>query len=227
MYRVVFVPFPYPSCLEFLEKTKNWVEERPNKKFRPLVYDPGHIAEGWRPHPYLTKNLIDGSHIYIRGHGLPGSRFLTTYFNKNPVTVSIEVAIDRLLEMGLRPEFRGVIKFYSCNSGLDQPSKWLQGGEMKLDNDPFKSTVIGGEWSRRTNALAYVGARYFREKGFWLNKYIGYLGPLTGKYENSDSSPDGRNHKWCEVQVFDGLGLPRDKNSTEMSTRAIDAQKLF
>jgi hypothetical protein len=222
MERVVFIPFPMPHHQEFLSKTLNWVQERPNKNFRLLIYNPNYKRLGCGPHPRL-QNLMNGSHIYIRGHGLPGKATITT----SGQILHIMDAIDRIIEMGLSTDFRGTIKFYSCFSGLDQPRKYVKGGEYRLHNNPMKTTVRGGEWEEKTDALARVGASYFRSWGFELCRYVGYLGPLTGKYEDSDSSPDGRNHKWCEITVFNPLGMRFNKNATNKVTRAIDAQREF
>jgi len=229
MDRVVFIPFPPPYSYEFMERTNSWVKERPEKNFRIVTYNPGRAALGVGRNPLLM-NLLNGSSIYLRGHGLPGDPHVTTSLNGTVLKITIQESIDRLMEMGLGNDFRGTLKFYSCYSGLDQPKKWVSGtGTLVFspDGDLHNTKVKGGTFTPATKSLASVGASYFRSLKFKHCKYVGYLGPLTGKYEPSDSSPDGRNYKWCEVTAFDPLGDRYNVNSTAKTTRAKDAQKFF
>ncbi|HUZ65191.1 MAG TPA: hypothetical protein VMU82_15905 [Acetobacteraceae bacterium] len=227
MDRVIFIPFPPPYAHEFMERTNNWVQERPEKNFRIIVYNPQRAALGLGRSPLLM-NLMNGSSIYLRGHGLPGDPHVTTSLNGAVVKITIQDSIDRLMEMGLRNDFRGTLKFYSCYSGLDQPKKWVSGtGTLVFTDDVHKTKVKNGTFTAATKSLASVGASYFRSLKFKHCKYVGYLGPLTGKYEPSDSSPDGRNYKWCEVTTFDTLGDRYKVDPTMKVTRASEAQKFF
>jgi len=238
MDRVVFIPFQQPYAHEFLERTNNWLLERPDKNFRVVVYNLMR-SPLWGPNPMLL-NLIKGSSIYIRGHGMPGVAQLTTHYRNDDISITIQKAIDRLIEMGLERDFRGTIKFYSCYSGLDQPPKLQHGtgtfsatkdGRIKgaLRSPDGQLQLERGTFSPATKSLASVGAAYFRSLGFLQCKYYGYRGPLTGKYEPSDSSPDGRNHKWCELTTFDWLGDMQSVNATVKGVRASDprARKSF
>lgn len=227
MDRVIFIPFEQPMAYEFLERTNSWVQERPEKNFRVVIYNPQRAVLGMGANPQLM-NLVKGSHIYLRGHGLPGDHHVVTNLQGGGTRrISIQESIDRLIEMGLDRNFRGTIKFYSCYSGVASKDKWQSGtGQLILNSDPMKTKVKGGTFAPGAVALAKVGADYFRSLGFKHCKYVGYLGPLTGKYEDSDSSPDGAKHKYCEIVSFDALG---DKHFLQpsKSIRASDARKKF
>ena len=225
MDRVVFIPFAQPYAAEFLERTNNWVAERPEKNFRIVVYNPERARLGVTAgHPAL-KNLIKGSTIYIRGHGLPGATAVTTSLNGHHVSLPITDAIDRLLEMGLDNSFRGKIKFYSCYSGLAQPPKYQDGGQLYVKRGEFHAQ--GGSWKAASQALAKTGASYFRQLGFKHCKYYGYLGPLTGKYEESDTVDPGNTHKFCEITTFNPLGDKVRVSTENKITRASEARKMF
>lgn len=228
MNRVVWIPFPPPYSHEFLERTNSWVRERPEKNFRIVVYNPARAAMGVGPCPQLL-NLVKGSQIYLRGHGLSGDSHVTTSYNGTSVSLTIQESIDRLMEMGFSPQFRGTIKFYSCFSALSGKRKWIDGGTFIYDrNDPgniLKTRIKGGNYGAKGTALAKTGASYFRSLGFKHCKYLGYLGPLTGAYVDSDHSADGRTHKYCEEVSYDAFGQAHFQPNKDR--RASDARRSF
>lgn len=228
MDRVVWIPFPPPYSHEFLERTNTWVRERPEKNFRVVVYNPRRTALGLPPTPML-QNLVKGSQIYLRGHGLSGDPNVTTSYNGAALKLPITESIDRLIEMGLPTDFRGTIKFYSCFSALAGKPKYVSGGTFVFDkkdpSDILKTKIKGGVFGPAGSPLAKVGANYFRSLGFQHCKYIGYKGPLTGAYVDSDHSSDGRTHKYCEEVTYDAFGTAHF--SPNKDRRASDARKSF
>lgn len=224
MHRIIWIPWERSEAYEFLERSENWLQERPDKNFQIVLYNPARASVGLGEHPALM-NLVNGSQIYMRGHGQPGSSRITTNLaGGRAISMDITESIDRLLEMGLPGTYRGTIKFYSCFSAVKGKPKYLDGGQLKLHKNPMKTTAKGGNWTTGPfHPLAKIGANYFRSLGFQHCKYLGYKGPLTGKYVDSDAT--GENHKYCERVTFDGLGQVHfDKNKDR---RASDARKSF
>ena len=226
MERVVWIPFEAPYSYEFFERTLSWIKERPQKNFRILTYDPNrptHIA-----HPALL-NLVWGSQIYLRGHGLAGDAHVTTTYNNGKQKLHIHDSIDRLLDMGLPSTFRGTIKFYSCFSALTGVPKYLGGGtpvfDKKHPEDILKTKMKGGNYAPKGIPLAKVGANYFRSKGFNKCKFLGYKGPLTGAYVDSDNAKDNQMHKYCEEVKYDCYGTAHFQPTK--SRRASDARASF
>lgn len=228
MHRIIWIPFAGQEATEFLERSNNWLQERPDKNFQIVTYNPQRNAMGLGSHPALL-NLINGSQIYMRGHGLPGNPHVTTTVNGTSVRLHITESIDRLIEMGLSTNYRGTIKFYSCFSALKGKPKYQDGGTLVFDKnhptDVLYTKIKGGTFSTGPfHPLAKVGARYFRQLGFSHCKYLGYKGPLTGTYVDG-GDPDNLNHKYCEVVKFDAFG---DHHFQPLKNRrASDARKSF
>ncbi len=151
MHRIIWIPFPDNEALEFLERSKNWVKERPDKNFQIVVYSPLRLALGEGRHPALT-NLMNGSQIYMRGHGLPGDPHITTTANGKQVKIHISESIDRLVDMGLSTDYRGTIKFYSCFSAMKGVPKYTGGGTLTFDKkhpeDIMKTKIKGGTFTK-------------------------------------------------------------------------------
>ena len=228
MERVVWIPFPPPYSQEFMERTNTWVKERPEKNFRIIVYNPQRIALGAGLNPLLF-NLINGSQIYLRGHGLSGDPHVTTNYDGRSLKLPITDSIDRLVAMGLQPNFRGTIKFYSCFSALKGKPQYIDDGQMIFDKDDptniLKIKLKGGNFGPTGSPLAKLGANYFRQLGFQHCKYLGYKGPLSGAYVDSDHSPDGRTHKYCEEVTYDAFGAAHF--APKKDRLASDARKSF
>ena len=117
MERVIFVPFNQNCQHEFRIRSENWQVAKPSKNFQIFINQRS---------PPLLLNLHDGSQIYIRGHGLHGvprfsPRTGSVARRATHAALPIVEVINRLIEMGLQPNYRGTIKFYSCFSGLDKP----------------------------------------------------------------------------------------------------------
>ncbi|MCI0700131.1 MAG: hypothetical protein L0241_03480 [Planctomycetia bacterium] len=162
MHRIIWIPFA--ASQEFVKKSNNWLAERPEKNFVVVVWNPKREELGLGAHPALL-NLINGSQIYMRGHGLPGDPHVTTTNNDKTEKIHIHESIDRLIISGLPPTYRGTIKFYSCFSALKGVPKYIDGGEfvfdMKHPTDVMRTKIIGGNFTTGPfTPLAKVGASY-------------------------------------------------------------------
>lgn len=233
MDRVVFIPFDLVSQREFVKRTENWQRARAGKDYKIVRYQSGAQSP-------LLLNIVGGSQVYIRGHGLLGVPAIYTEDRvggedaQPKQQIEITVVIERLIGMGLQPNFRGTIKFYSCFSGLNKPASakpftgvtytpetswwgWLTG----------KPYLSGAQWNPAADALAKIGANYFRSKGFFQCNFIGYKGPLKGEYDiEPDALGDSPDHKYCSVVTFDYRGVAVF-SFADRSTRAKHAQKEF
>src|SRR5690348_11878228 len=106
MPRIIWIPWPEAEAEEFLERSTQW-NDVSGKGFQIITWSPGTSLD-------LLETLMDGK-IYMRGHGTPGSPFVTT----KGKSLNIRESIDRIIGMGLQPAFAGTIKFYSCYSAVD------------------------------------------------------------------------------------------------------------
>ena len=227
MIRVVFIPFDTNSQREFVDRTVNWQRARASKDYKIICYQTGVKIP-------LLQNIIGGSQIYIRGHGLLGVPAIYTEerigeADAQPAQqLQITVVIDRLIEMGLPTNFRGTIKFYSCFSGLAKPKSAVpMTGDTKKRWLTGKPYLANAQWRPAAEALAKIGANYFRSQGYTQCRFIGYKGPLKGEYDiDPDVDGDSTDHKYCSVVTFDYRGVANFSFS-DRSTRAKDAQKEF
>src|ERR1700743_996918 len=101
MERVIWIPWPEINAAEFIERSEQW-QEVSDKDFTIITYSSGTVND-------TLRNMTTGM-IYMRGHGMPGSPFVTTRGQSLHITKSI----DRLIEMGLQNTFTGKIKLYMC-----------------------------------------------------------------------------------------------------------------
>jgi hypothetical protein len=87
----------------------------------------------------------------------------------------------------------------------------------------------GATWKDAHQALARVGANYFRSQDFTQCRYIGYKGPLKGEYDIDDDvilTEDSPEHRYCSVVTFDYTGAARF-SFADKSRRASRAQQVF
>lgn len=233
MDRVVFIPFDAASQREFVARTENWQQARASKDYKIVRYQSGVQSP-------LLLNIIGGSQVYIRGHGLLGVPAIYTEDRKDGEDAQpgqqlpITTVIDRLIGMGLHPNFRGTIKFYSCFSGLAKPQSAMPftGTEWNPANSLISwatgiTFLVGAQWRPAADALAKIGANYFRSQGFAQCRFIGYKGPLKGEYDiEPDADGDSPDHKYCSVVTFDFRGVAVF-SFADRSTRAKQAQQEF
>jgi hypothetical protein len=123
---VVFIPWDTDEGSEWITKTNNWNQARPNK-FRIVNYAPAI-------HDQVDLQAVSGDAagvVYVRGHGNPGFPYIMA--NHKPprhddvmgLVLPITEACQRLIDSGLSPAFSGAIKFYSCHSGTKASPKAL------------------------------------------------------------------------------------------------------
>ena len=214
--RVVFVPWDAVEGKEWVDKTNQWNLVK-NDRFELVVYDPHQTA-----HATLLRISADPKAvIYIRGHGNPGAPYVQVKIQipgaeagkQTEQNLPIDVACQRLIDMGLQPSFSGAIKFYSCHSGTKLLKSDFQQEKIRVDHsvDRYKralaeNAITQDAYERATRplvapkyeSLAAQGAAYFRKHGFKHCVYYGYLGPLGTDYDKDDSS--GEWHKVCELE---------------------------
>ena len=204
MSRIIWIPWSGQDADEFIERSDQWKTVSP-KDFKIITYQPGTVDDD-------LVNFATGK-IYMRGHGQPGSPSVTTHGK----SLHIHSSIDRLIEMGLKSTFSGVIKFYSCYSAIDgvlkmrtemKPAPKLQLGPIKLGTKIVSKQVDKGIFEGSRDCLAKRGAAYFRSKGFRSCSFHGYEGPLSGKMElkTDEELVSGHYHKHCLEIHFDPTG---------------------
>lgn len=229
MSHVIFIPWPMPQAQEFLEKSNQWndalTKDGATKQFTIVTYQPGTVD------PTLD-SMADGQ-VYMRGHGLPGSPFVTTHGN----SLHIRDSIARLIQMGLKPGFRGKIKFYSCYSGLDgvQKMRTAMVTEPKLSIGPlrFGSKVVTkdvdkGIFEGSYDSLSKRGAAIFRGRGFNGCSFFGYRGPLSSQMEarTEETLADGHAHKHCLIVTFDPTGTAVSGSGADSVGRRASAARV-
>jgi hypothetical protein len=211
MERVIWIPWPEAEAAEFIERSDQWQEVSP-KDFTIITYSSGTVND--------TLHKMKTGSIYMRGHGMPGSPFVTSRGQSLHITKSI----NRLIKMGLQTTFTGKIKFYSCYSAVDSVQKMrpelvtvpkvkigpIGFGAKSVFQDVDKSYFEGSR-----DCLARRGAAYFRSRGFNSCVFQGYGGPLSGKMEQKTDQElaDGHYHKHCLTITFNegtpvsGIGM--------------------
>lgn len=112
--RIIFIPWKAgsPEAAEWKGKSEQWNTVKEDK-FRIIYYDDSVNSD---PVLALASRLAD-SVIYIRGHGSPGAPAIVTKVKDLDIPLPIVDACDRLIGMGLKPTFRGAVKFHFCYSG--------------------------------------------------------------------------------------------------------------
>jgi hypothetical protein len=211
MSRVIFIPWSGEEAEEFLELSNQWntALEGSGKRFTIVTYQ-----AGLAPEDQPLKDLVEGQ-VYMRGHGMPGSPFVTS----RGKSLHIRDSIARVTEMGLKPPFRGKIKFYSCFSGLDGVPKMRRElvtlpkvsiGTLSFGSKRRFRDVDKGLFEGTYDSLATRGAEIFRARGFDRCTFYGYGGPLTSEMvvREEDKLADGHVHKYCLTVTFDGYGNP-------------------
>lgn len=172
---------------------------RPEKNYQIVSYAPGTTS------PLLTNLINSKAYIYLRGHGTPGDPMIkpTNSFN-NPNAIHIRESIDRLCEMGLKSHYRGMIKFYSCYSGVsgidrqrkvDTVQRKYGFGKLRFGEKVLKTKWVNiprpeGTW----DPLALRGADYLRALGFNQCTIWGYMGLCSREIEQDDDETVGHKH---------------------------------
>ncbi|MGH9431470.1 MAG: hypothetical protein ACRD3T_07990 [Terriglobia bacterium] len=119
--------------------------------------------------------LSAGSTIYVRGHGGAGDHELDAT-GDGQGTISYETVCDRMIEDGLQRSFMGTIKFSNCSSGVP---------------------TLGRQ------CFAAKASQYFRfKKGYLLISFVGYMGPIDGKYNVQGADPNDDRHMHLHVTAF-------------------------
>jgi hypothetical protein len=208
--RIVFIPWDPIEGDEWARKTAQWNHVTGNK-YEIVFHAKGAL------NPWIVKANDDpGAVIYIRGHGNPGVPYIQVKVDVGSDApeerkILIVEACDRLIDMGLRPRFSGVIKFYHCYSGTILTEKTYMTEVIRLESlneTTQKAFDLGYITASKKNeywkeihdnkSIARTGADYMRKGGFRHCLYYGYLGPLASKYAD-----DGMGfHKSVEI---DGL----------------------
>lgn len=229
MAKVIFIPWPMPQAQEFLDKSNQWNDALAHdgvaKRFTIVTYQPGSTDA-------TLDAMVDGD-IYLRGHGQPGSPFVTTH----GANLHIRDSIARLIGMGLKPGFRGKIKFYSCYSGLDGVQKMratmvtvpkVALGPLKFGTKSVVRDVDKGIFEGSYASLASRGAAIFRGHGFTHCTYFGYPGPLSSQMEarTEETLADGHAHKHCLVVTFDPTGTAVSGSDAASVGRRASAARL-
>ncbi len=166
--RVIWIRWQEGSCdCDLFERSRQWQTARPEKNYQIVSWAPNATSG-------VLANVCTGeNYIYLRGHGVPGDPTVnpTNTFN-NPNGISIYESIDRMGQMGLKPGFRGMIKCYSCFSGLSGVDRTRTirtagrkhgfFGERVLKEKKVQLPRPEGTW----DPLAQRGASYMRGIGF-------------------------------------------------------------
>lgn len=161
---IFFIPWNGALADEQRLKCQNWNNS-------------SNLGELKHNHPYFIveygngfdmSGLLQGSEIYVRGHGAPGSHTLSNDVNDTDVLKYDEVA-DRLLSHGLKNTWIGRIKLYNCNSG---------------------ACTLGRQ------SFAAKFAQYMRfKKGYHLVSYVGYFGSIDS-YPHFEGAASHHKHKF-------------------------------
>jgi hypothetical protein len=202
--RIIWIPWSGHDADEFVERSDQWNDVSP-KNFTIITYQPDAASD-------VLQNLRKGK-IYMRGHGMPGSPFVTTH----GINLHIHSSIDRLIGMGLQPTFAGTIKFYSCYSAVDSVQKMrtdmvqepkFKLGKIRLGRKFVTKEVDKSIFEGSRDCLARRGAAYFRSRLFHSCGFHGYEGPLSGKMEQKSDEElvSGHYHKHCLEIHFDEVG---------------------
>jgi hypothetical protein len=172
--------------------------------------------------------------IYMRGHGMPGSPFVTT----RGKSLNIARSIDRIIEMGLQKTFTGKIKFYSCYSAVDSVQKIrservtvpkVKLGPLKFGSKSVIQNVDKSFFEGSRDCLARRGAAYFRSQGFTSCVFQGYGGPLSGKMEQKTDQElaEGHYHKHCLTITFNEGTPVSGSDMASVGRRASAARSDF
>ena len=225
MERIIWIPWPEAEAGEFIERSEQWQTVSP-KDFAIITYSAGTVNDPLR-------EMRTGS-IYMRGHGMPGSPFVTTHGKSLHITKSI----DRIIEMGLQKTFTGKIKFYSCYSAVDSVQKMrservtvprVQIGPLKFGSKSVTQEVDKSFFEGSRDCLARRGAAYFRSQSFTSCVFQGYGGPLSGKMEQKTDQElvDGHYHKHCLTITFNEGAPVSGSDMESVGRRASAARSNF
>ena len=183
--------------------------------------------------------------VYVRGHGSPGQRSITSKYTPPGGSELVNDALDmeevcrRLLESGLSKTFVGTVKFYSCYSATvlapaDFQMKKADAERInafqteQVKQGVYKPSQIKLRELPSEKSAAKVGATYLRKKGMKHCIFYGYLGPLASEYSDDPNDfddptvvvPGSQSHK--HVKLDDQL-IGRNVTGTG-SVRARDGR---
>ncbi len=226
MERIIWIPWPEAEAGEFIERSEQWQTASPKKGFAIITYGPGTVSD-------TLREMRTGS-IYMRGHGMPGSPFVTTHGK----ALHIARSIDRIIEMGLQKTFTGKIKFYSCYSAVDSVQKIrservtvpkVKLGPLKFGSKSVIQDVDKSFFEGSRDCLARRGAAYFRSQGFTSCVFQGYSGPLSGKMEQKtdEELAKGHYHKHCLTITFNEGTPVSGSDMASVGRRASAARSDF
>ena len=226
MERIIWIPWPEAEAGEFIERSEQWQTASPKKGFAIITYSPGTISD-------TLREMRTGS-IYMRGHGMPGSPFVTTHGK----ALHIARSIDRIIGMGLQKTFTGKIKFYSCYSAVDSVQKMrsehvtvpkVKLGPLKFGSKSVIQDVDKSIFEGSRDCLARRGAAYFRSQGFASCVFQGYGGPLSGKMEQKtdEELAKGHYHKHCLTITFNEGSPVSGSDMASIGRRASAARSDF
>jgi len=152
--RVVFVPWTLEDGARVIQQAKETFPEVSTASGNGKVYV--HLNyQPWKQHE-IIRSLSEFDEIYLVGHGHPVSLARDAFYTGaqgESGRLPYEYACDRLIRSGLRPDWSGDLKIFSCYSA--------NCGAMRF-----------GERS-----LASVCASYLKEKGYACKVY-GYESAL-------------------------------------------------
>jgi hypothetical protein len=111
--RVVFIPWKATEDIEWRAKTQNWIDINRSEKGKVvemLHWDPANAPN----HTLVGLTTLTDAVVYIRGHGSPSSLIIGNRHKFGTETIEdklpITEACQRLIDMGLDPQFAGTIK---------------------------------------------------------------------------------------------------------------------
>ena len=140
--RIQFIP--WAVSFEIFGEAVSWIKA---KKFYNVV----HYSKIKNPVLYFT----DDGEIYVHGHGDAGDPEISPGKGTLGSDLNYREVADRLIKTGLKKDFHGKIKLYSCMSGVGR--------------------------SGPNTSFANLFANYMRSQGYNNCTYHGYIGYLSGK----------------------------------------------
>lgn len=169
---VLFVPWTSGSDQE--DSAKQWVKfgnkhksknaRGESREFKRVIYKMNTVSEN-------LKRMQTGQ-LYVMGHGAAGYGSIHDVDGDNAVPLSALTVAERLIEMGLQPEFAGEIKCYSCHS------------------------AARSSWS--APSFAEMFAAEMRNKGYRHCQYFGYNRYVIAAYGDLLGNGDTHRH-WAHA----------------------------
>ncbi len=130
--------------------------------------------------------------IYVLGHGLPGVDSLSNTSAEGGPRISHQTVCDNLVNLGIKADFAGKIKFFSCYSA---------NGDAGDKGKKFEKKDVSPNGSFAEKATSYMTG----QKGIRNATYFGYTWPLAVGYKYYKRYPGGQTetHKYLSFAAWE------------------------